>query len=83
MLKDWKDYNDGLQQFFPPSRLATLLKKWHEEFLQSGLRDLGKLGMLETASSGVYPQLNFSANLKQSLINLDPKATANLNQHVP
>jgi hypothetical protein len=24
LLRDLKDYNDGLEQLFPPSRLATL-----------------------------------------------------------
>jgi hypothetical protein len=39
--------------------------------LQGAQRDLGKLSLLETASSGVYPQLNASASLKQLRINLD------------
>lgn len=39
--------------------------------LQDAQRDLGKLSLLETVSSGVYPQLNASASLKQLRINLD------------
>lgn len=41
--------------------------------LQNAHRDLSKLNLLETASSGVYPQLNASASLKQLRINLDTK----------
>lgn len=77
MLRDLKDYNDGLEQLFPPSRLATLQRTWTNELLQSAQRDLGKLSLLETASSGVYPQLNASASLKLLRINLDSKTTAN------
>jgi len=47
------------------------------ELLQNAQRDLGKLSLLETASNGVYPQLNASASLKQLKINLDTKTTAN------
>lgn len=28
LLRDLKDYNDGLEQLFPPSRLATLQRTW-------------------------------------------------------
>ncbi|KAE9376964.1 hypothetical protein N431DRAFT_542423 [Stipitochalara longipes BDJ] len=77
LLQDLKDYNDGLEQLFPPSRLATLQRTWTNELLQNAQRDLGKLNLLETASSGVYPQLNASASLKQLKINLDTKTTAN------
>ncbi|OAF61105.1 hypothetical protein VC83_02701 [Pseudogymnoascus destructans] len=38
--------------------------------------DLAKLGLLESASNDVYPQLTAS-NLKQLRINLDSKPTAN------
>lgn len=72
LLKDLKDYNDGLEQLFPPSRLATLHRAWTNELLQNA-DSLGKLDVLENASSGVYPQLNASANLKQLRINLDQK----------
>jgi serine/threonine protein kinase len=44
--------------------------------LQLAQRDLEKLSLLETASSGVYPQLNASASLKQLRINLDTKPAA-------
>ena len=56
-LQDLKDYNDGLEQLFPPSRLATLHRTWQNELLQGAQRDLTKLGLLESASNGVYPQL--------------------------
>jgi hypothetical protein len=72
LLKDLKDYNDGLEQLFPPSRLATLQRAWTNELLQSA-DSLGKLNLLENASSGVYPQLNVSANLKHLRINLDTR----------
>lgn len=29
LLQDLKDYNDGLEQLFPPSRLATLHRTWY------------------------------------------------------
>ncbi|KFY12130.1 hypothetical protein V492_04071 [Pseudogymnoascus sp. VKM F-4246] len=75
-LTDLKDYNDGLEQLFPPSRLATLHRTWQNELLQGAQRDLAKLGLLESASNGVYPQLTTTANLKQLRINLDSKSTA-------
>lgn len=75
LLKDLKDYNDGLEQLLPPSRLATLQRIWTNELLQNA-DTLGKLSLLENASSGVYPQLNASANLKQLRINLDASAGA-------
>jgi len=71
LLRNLKDYNDGLESLFPPSRLATLHRTWTNELLQNAQRDLAKLSLLETASSGVYPQLNASASLKQLKINLD------------
>ena len=76
LLKDLKDYNDGLEQLFPPARLATLHRTVVNELLETAQRDLGKLNLLETASSGVYPQLNASANLKQLRINLDIEPVA-------
>jgi hypothetical protein len=63
LLKDLKDYNDGLEQLFPPSRLVTLQRAWTNELLQSA-DTLGKLSLLENASNGVYPQLNASANFE-------------------
>ncbi|TGO87588.1 hypothetical protein BPOR_0217g00190 [Botrytis porri] len=77
LLQDLKDYNNGLEQLFPPSRLATLHRTWTNELLQGAHRDLHKLKDLEAASSGVYPALNVSANLKQLRINLDEKETKN------
>ncbi|TAQ88527.1 hypothetical protein B7494_g3143 [Chlorociboria aeruginascens] len=76
LLRDLKDYNDGLEQLFPASRLATLQRTWTNELLQDAHRDIGKLSLLENASSGVYPQLNASASLKQLRINLDTKSNA-------
>lgn len=73
LLQDLKDFNDGLEQLFPPARLATLHRSWTNELLQVAERDLAKLSLLETASSGVYPRLHASASLKQLRINLDAK----------
>jgi hypothetical protein len=73
LLRDLKDYNDGLEQLFPPAKLATLQRTWTNELLQGAQRDLGKLSLLQDASNGVYPQLNASASLKQLRINLDTK----------
>lgn len=75
LLRDLKDYNDGLEQLFPPARLATLHRTWTNELLQVAQRDLGALSLLQDASSGVYPQLYASASLKQLRINLDEKST--------
>ncbi|TVY16888.1 hypothetical protein LARI1_G004125 [Lachnellula arida] len=75
LLGDLKDYNDGLEQLFPPARLETLQRTWRNELLQGAERDLGQLDLLEKASSGVYPQLSSSASLKQLRINLDEKPT--------
>jgi hypothetical protein len=77
LLRDLKDFNDGLEQLFPRARLATLQRTWTNELLQYAQRDLEKLSLLETASNGVYPQLNVSAGLKQLRINLDAKSTDN------
>jgi len=76
-LRDLKDYNDGLEQLFPPAKLATLHRTWTNELLEGAQRDLDELSLLEMASSGVYPQLNASASLKQLRINLDTKPAAN------
>jgi hypothetical protein len=46
LLRDLKDYNDGLEQLFPPSRLATLHRTWTNELLQRA-DSLGKLDILE------------------------------------
>lgn len=75
LLRDLKDYNDGLEQLFPPARLAMVQRAWTNQLLQS-TGDLGELDLLENASSGVYPQLNASARLKQLRINLDSKPAA-------
>jgi len=75
LLKDLKDYNDGLEQLFPPARLATLHRTWTNELLEKA-HSLGELSLLENASDGTYPQLNASACLKQLRINLDTKPAA-------
>ena len=76
LLRDLKDFNDGLERLFPPSCVATLQRAWTNELLQEAKRDMGQLNLLESASSGVYPQLNTSANLKQLRINLDSEDSA-------
>lgn len=70
------DYNNGLERLFPHNRLATFQRAWTNELLEIAQRDLGQLNLLETASSGVYPQLNASASLKQLRINLDATPAA-------
>lgn len=75
-----KDYNDGLEQLFPPGRLATLHRTWTNELLQSAHKDLGQLKSLEMAASTTYPQLTVSASLKQLRINLDSTPTAKFKQ---
>ncbi|ORY66249.1 prion-inhibition and propagation-domain-containing protein [Pseudomassariella vexata] len=76
LLKDLKDYNDGLEQLFPASRLPGLQRAWVYELLQAAHRDVEQLNLLEHASNEVYPRLNASANLKQLRINLDNKPQA-------
>lgn len=76
-LADLKDYNDGLEQLFPPTRLATLQMSWQNELLQAAQRDLKQLGLLEQASNGNYPRLKVGAELKQLRINLDNKSDHN------
>jgi len=76
LLRDLKDYNDGLIQLFPPSRLATIQRAVNNELLERAERDLGQLSVLEAASMGTYPQLNASASLKALRINLDTKPQA-------
>ncbi len=75
LLKDLKDFNDGLERLLPPARIATLQRTWTNELLQTASRDVGQLGLLESASSGVYPSLNTFARLKQLRINLDTEET--------
>jgi hypothetical protein len=67
------DFNDGLEQLFPASRLPSLHRAWQHSLLESAQRDLGELSLLENASNGVYPQLTASAGLKKLRINLDAK----------
>ncbi|KAK8140232.1 hypothetical protein PG984_000298 [Apiospora sp. TS-2023a] len=65
------DYNDGLEQLFPASRIPALQRTWVAELLQSARRDVEQLSLLERASDAVYPRLHASANLKKLRINLD------------
>ncbi|KAI9782902.1 MAG: hypothetical protein M1839_004377 [Geoglossum umbratile] len=74
LLTDLKDFNDGLERLFPPSRIVSFQRTWTNELLQSASRDMDQLNLLESASNGVYPQLNTFANLKQLRINLDESA---------
>lgn len=65
------DFNDGLENLFPPSQLASLQRAWTHQLLETAQRDLAQLSLLETASTGTYPQLEASAKLKRLRINLD------------
>ncbi|KAK2589782.1 hypothetical protein QQS21_012541 [Conoideocrella luteorostrata] len=73
LLRDLKDFNDGLERLFPPSQLPSFQRAWTHRLLESAQRDLTQLSLLETASSDTYPQLKTSANLKSLRINLDSK----------
>ncbi|KAH8201862.1 hypothetical protein TruAng_003949 [Truncatella angustata] len=64
------DFNDGLEQLFPASRIAGVQRTWVFEMLQSA-KDVEELSVLEHASDEVYPKLNASASLKKLRINLD------------
>ncbi|KAF6805770.1 hypothetical protein CSOJ01_09268 [Colletotrichum sojae] len=76
LLKDLKDFNDGLEQLFPPSRLPSLHRAWRHSLLDSAARDVAQLSLLESSSEDSYPQLGTSANLKKLRINLDAKPQA-------
>ncbi|KAJ6787886.1 hypothetical protein PWT90_07816 [Aphanocladium album] len=67
------DFNDGLERLFPPSQLPYFQRAWTNSLLESARRDVAQLSLLENASSGVYPQLHASANLKKLRINLDSR----------
>ncbi|KND95041.1 hypothetical protein TOPH_00098 [Tolypocladium ophioglossoides CBS 100239] len=71
LLKDLKDFNDGLENLFPPSQLPSLQRAWTHQLLETAQRDLAQLSLLETASTGIYPKLEASAKLKKLRINLD------------
>ncbi|KZF26463.1 hypothetical protein L228DRAFT_279660 [Xylona heveae TC161] len=73
LLQDLKDFNDGLEKLFPPTRIATLQRTWTHELLDVAQRDVAQLGLLERASDGIYPSLNTFAKLKQLRINLEEK----------
>lgn len=75
-LTSSSDFNDGLEQLFPPSRVPSIHRVWQHELLASAQRDLSELSLLEGASSDTYPQLNASATLKKLRINLDAKPQA-------
>ncbi|KAH7170965.1 prion-inhibition and propagation-domain-containing protein [Dactylonectria macrodidyma] len=76
LLKDLRDFNDGLERLFPPSHVASFQRSWTHELLESAQRDLAQLSLLEKAATGVYPQLTASATLKSLRINLDAKPQA-------
>ncbi|TFB05492.1 hypothetical protein CCMA1212_002626 [Trichoderma ghanense] len=76
LLKDLKDFNDGLEALFPPSQVPSFQRAWTHHLLDRAQRDLAELSLLENASSGIYPQLTNSANLKKLRINLDSKPQA-------
>ncbi|PTB43011.1 hypothetical protein M441DRAFT_56044 [Trichoderma asperellum CBS 433.97] len=73
LLKDLKDFNDGLERLFPPSQVPSFQRAWTHQLLDRAQRDLAELSLLENASSGIYPQLTKSATLKKLRINLDSK----------
>ncbi|KAM5381012.1 hypothetical protein ACJZ2D_003127 [Fusarium nematophilum] len=75
-LKDLRDFNDGLERLFPVSHLPSFQRAWTHQLLESAQRDLAQLSLLETAATGVYPQLTASANLKKLRINLDARPQA-------
>ncbi|PTB62960.1 hypothetical protein BBK36DRAFT_1184123 [Trichoderma citrinoviride] len=76
LLKDLKDFNDGLEALFPPSQVPSFQRAWTHHLLDRAQRDLAELSLLENASSGIYPQLTNSATLKKLRINLDSKPQA-------
>ncbi|RSL74814.1 hypothetical protein CEP51_011438 [Fusarium floridanum] len=76
LLKDLRDYNDGLERLFPLSHLPSFQRAWTHQLLESAQRDLTQLSLLETAATGVYPQLTTTANLKKLRINLDTRPQA-------
>lgn len=51
--------------------MPSYQRAWTHELLESAQRNVGELSLLETASTGVYPQLTNSAGLKKLRINLD------------
>lgn len=77
LLKDLKEFNDGLERLFPLSHIPSYQRSWTNQLLASASRDTSELSLLEKASSETYPQLNASANLKKLRINLDkqPQST--------
>ncbi|OAQ84058.1 prion-inhibition and propagation domain-containing protein [Purpureocillium lilacinum] len=76
LLKDLKDFNDGLERLFPASQVPSFQRAWTHQLLESAERDLAQLSLLERASTGIYPKLETSANLKRLRINLDSKPQA-------
>ncbi|KAF4977095.1 hypothetical protein FZEAL_6328 [Fusarium zealandicum] len=76
LLKDLRDFNDGLERLFPLSHLPSFQRAWTHQLLESAQRDLTQLSLLETASNGIYPKLTTSANLKKLRINLDARPQA-------
>ncbi|UNI14901.1 hypothetical protein JDV02_001481 [Purpureocillium takamizusanense] len=73
LLKDLKDFNDGLERLFPASQLPSFQRAWTHQLLESAERDLAQLSLLERASTGIYPKLETTAKLKKLRINLDSR----------
>ncbi|KAL9942855.1 hypothetical protein ACHAQF_007745 [Verticillium nonalfalfae] len=71
LLRDLKDFNDGLDQLFPPSRLPSLHRAWRHSLLDHAQRDVAELALLASSAEDSYPQLRASAALKKLRINLD------------
>lgn len=71
LLRDLRDFNDGLERLFPASHLASFERAWTFRLLETAHRDLTQLSLLETAAVGVYPHLTASATLKRLRVNLD------------
>ncbi|KAK8083755.1 hypothetical protein PG996_002536 [Apiospora saccharicola] len=69
LLQDLKDYNDGLEQLFPASRIPALQRTWVAELLQSARRDPARARQRRRLPAP--PRLHASANLKKLRINPD------------
>ncbi|KAK1244969.1 hypothetical protein MKX08_004598 [Trichoderma sp. CBMAI-0020] len=76
LLKDLKDFNDGLERLFPPAHVPSFQRAWTHQLLDRAQRDVAELSLLENAASGIYPQLTKSATLKKLRINLDSRPQA-------
>ncbi|KAF3358237.1 hypothetical protein VdG1_03014 [Verticillium dahliae VDG1] len=50
LLRDLKDFNDGLDQLFPPSRLPSLHRAWRHSLLDHAQRDVAELALLASSA---------------------------------